>query len=48
MTFAARRPFGPPERRLTEQRYQTIEFPFGEFDARMARWPIAMRVGRVE
>jgi len=93
-------PYWPPERRLTEQRYQTIEFPFAEFDApefvieqlmtlddvagyirtwsatraymkqhgldpvsdlvkeltrawrvpqqgRMARWPIAMRVGRV-
>jgi len=93
-------PYWPPERRLTEQRYQTIEFPFAEFDApefvieqlmtlddvagyirtwsatrgfmeahqvdpvddlvqeltrawrvpqqaRIARWPIAMRVGRV-
>lgn len=92
-------PYWPPERRLTEQRYQTIEFPFAEFDApdfvieqlmtlddvagyirtwsatrgfmkhhqadpvdglvkeltrawrsqeaRLARWPIAMRVGRV-
>ena len=26
-------PFWPPERRITEQRYQTIEFPFAEFDA---------------
>jgi SAM-dependent methyltransferase len=26
-------PYWPPERRLTEQRYQTIEFPFLEFDA---------------
>jgi len=26
-------PYWPPERRLTEQRYQTIEFPFAEFDA---------------
>ena len=93
-------PFWPPERRLTEQRYQTIEFPFAEFDApdfvieqvmtldevagylrtwsatrafrshhlhdpvadlvkelarawrpphetRVARWPVAMRVGRI-
>jgi SAM-dependent methyltransferase len=92
-------PYWPPERRLVEQRYQTIEFPFAEFDApdfvieqpmtlddvvgyirtwsatrafmkdhqvdpvddlvneltrawqsperRLARWPIAMRVGRV-
>lgn len=93
-------PYWPPERRLTEQRYQTIEFPFAEFEApdfvieqlmtlddvagyirtwsatraftkhhqvdpvddlvkeltrawrvpqrvRLARWPIAMRVGRV-
>ena len=91
-------PYWPPERRLVEQRYQTIEFPFAEFDApdfvieqvmtlddvagyirtwsatsgfmkhhqvdpvddlvkqlalawpssqpRLARWPIAMRVGR--
>jgi SAM-dependent methyltransferase len=93
-------PFWPPERLLTEQRYQTIEFPFAEFAApnfvieqqitlddvagyvrtwsatrafvkhhgkdpvddlvaelgpawgaerrRLARWPIAMRIGRVE
>ena len=93
-------PFWPPERRITEQRYQTIEFPFAEFKApdfvieqdvtlddvagyirtwsatrgfiqqhrrdpvdeliaeltpvwgaprqtRLARWPVAMRVGRV-
>jgi SAM-dependent methyltransferase len=92
-------PFWPPERLLTEQRYQTIEFPFAEFAApnfvieqqitlddvagyvrtwsatrafvkhhgkdpvddlvaelgpawgaerrRLARWPIAMRIGRV-
>ena len=92
-------PYWPPERRLVEQRYQTIDFPFAEFDApdfvieqfmtlddvagyirtwsatsafmkhhqvdpvddlvkeltrawrssepRLARWPIAMRVGRV-
>lgn len=26
-------PYWPPERRLTEQRYQTIDFPFTEFDA---------------
>jgi len=26
-------PFWPPERRLTEQRYRTIEFPFAEFAA---------------
>ena len=95
-------PFWPPERRITEERYQTIEFPFAEFVApnfvieqpvtlddvagyirtwsatrrfvqqhgddpvdslvaeltpvwggapqqsRLARWPVAMRVGRVE
>lgn len=93
-------PFWPPERLLTEQRYQTIEFPFAEFaspnfvieqpvtlddvagyvrtwsatrafvkhhgkdpvddlvaqlgpawgaaQSRLARWPIAMRIGRVE
>jgi SAM-dependent methyltransferase len=93
-------PFWPPERLLTEQRYQTMEFPFAEFAApnfvieqqitlddvagyvrtwsatrafvkhhgkdpvddlvaelgpawgaesrRLARWPIAMRIGRVE
>ena len=94
-------PYWPPERRLTEERYQTIEFPFTEFAApsfvieqsvtlddiagyirtwsatraymrhhksdpvdeltaalrpawgearetRAARWPIAMRIGRVE
>ncbi|HEV8381019.1 MAG TPA: class I SAM-dependent methyltransferase [Gemmatimonadales bacterium] len=94
-------PFWPPERRITEERYQTIEFPFAEFAApnfvieqamtlddvagyirtwsatrafikqhrvdpvddlvrelgqawgapqqsRLARWPVAMRVGRVE
>lgn len=94
-------PFWPPERLLTEQRYQTIEFPFAEFAApnfvieqqvtlddvagyirtwsatrafvkhhgkdpvddlvaelgpawgaplqlRLARWPVAMRIGRVE
>ena len=92
-------PYWPPERRLTEQRYQTIEFPFLELDApdftieqpmtlddvagyirtwsatrafmkhhhqdpvdalveeltrawvpqqeRLARWPVAMRVGRI-
>jgi SAM-dependent methyltransferase len=93
-------PYWPPERRITEQRYQTIEFPFAEFNApafvieqqvtlddaagyirtwsatrgfmqqhrrdpvdeliaeltpvwgaprqtRLARWPVAMRVGRV-
>lgn len=92
-------PFWPSERRLTEQRYQTIEFPFAEFAApnfvieqpvtlddvagyirtwsatlafvkhhgrdpvadlmaevgrawgapqpRLARWPVAMRIGRV-
>lgn len=90
-------PFWPPERRLTEQRYQTIEFPFAEFAApdfvieqqvtlndvagylrtwsatrafvnhhgqdpvhdlmaelgpfwgglRLARWPVAMRIGRL-
>jgi SAM-dependent methyltransferase len=92
-------PYWPPERRLMEQRYQTIDFPFLEFDApdfmieqsmtladvagyirtwsatrafmkhqhqdpvdrlveeltrawrvpqqeRLARWPVAMRVGR--
>ncbi len=26
-------PFWPPERRITEERYQTIEFPFSEFVA---------------
>ncbi len=26
-------PFWPPERRLTEQRYKTIDFPFAEFAA---------------
>ena len=26
-------PFWPPERRITEERYQTIEFPFSEFAA---------------
>lgn len=94
-------PFWPPERRITEERYQTIEFPFAEFVApgfvieqavtlddiagyvrtwsatrafikqrgadpverlvaelgpawgapqqsRVARWPVAMRVGRAE
>jgi len=94
-------PFWPPERRITEERYQTVEFPFAEFAAptfmieqmvtlddvagyirtwsatrafvkhhrldpvdqlvseltrvwgapqqsRLARWPVAMRVGRVE
>ena len=94
-------PYWPPERRITEERYQTIEFPFAEFAApnfvieqpvtlddvagyvrtwsatrrfvqqhghdpvdglvaelaqawgapqqsRLARWPVAMRVGRVE
>jgi SAM-dependent methyltransferase len=93
-------PFWPPERRITEERYQTIEFPFTEFEAphfvieqrmtlddlagyvrtwsatrgfikqhrrdpvdgltqelapiwgppqqsRLARWPVAMRVGRI-
>jgi SAM-dependent methyltransferase len=94
-------PYWPPERRITEQRYQTIEFPFAEFEApdfvieqqvtlddvagyirtwsatrgfmqqhgrdpvdeliadlapvwgasprqtRLARWPVAMRIGRV-
>ncbi len=93
-------PYWPPERRITEERYQTIEFPFAEFEApnfvieqsvtlddlagyvrtwsatrrfveeqahdpvdgliaqlapawgspqesRLARWPVAMRVGRV-
>jgi SAM-dependent methyltransferase len=93
-------PFWPPERRITEERYRTIEFPFAEFAApdfvieqqvtlddvtgyirtwsatrafmqrhhqdpvdglvaelgpvwgppqqsRLARWPVAMRVGRV-
>lgn len=93
-------PYWPPERRITEQRYQTIEFPFAEFPApdfeieqlvtlddvagyirtwsatrgfierqrhdpvdpliaelaplwgppqqpRLARWPVAMRVGRI-
>ena len=93
-------PFWPPERLLTEQRYQTIEFPFAEFpppnfviehsvtfgdvagyirtwsatrafvkqhgkdpvddlmaglarpwgapqQSRLARWPIAMRIGRI-
>jgi hypothetical protein len=93
-------PFWPPERRITEERYQTIEFPFAEFAApnfvieqpltldevagyirtwsaarafvkergqdpveglldelapvwgsslqsRWARWPVAMRIGRV-
>ncbi|MFN2570136.1 MAG: class I SAM-dependent methyltransferase [Gemmatimonadales bacterium] len=93
-------PFRPPERRLIEERYQTIEFPFAEFAApdfvieqrltrddvvgyvrtwsatrafvqhhhhdpvegfvaelapawgppqevRLARWPVAMRVGRI-
>lgn len=93
-------PYWPPERRITEERYQTIEFPFAEFAApdfvieqqvtlddvagyirtwsatrgfmqqqrydpvdpliaelaplwgqpqhtRLARWPVAMRVGRV-
>lgn len=93
-------PYWPPERRITEERYQTIEFPFAEFDApdfvieqevtlddvagyirtwsatrafvkhrrqdpvnelvselagtwgpssrpRLARWPVAMRVGRI-
>jgi SAM-dependent methyltransferase len=94
-------PFWPPERRITEERYQTIEFPFAEFTApnfvieqsvtlddvagyirtwsaarefvkhhhmdpvdalvgelshvwgspqqtRLARWPVTMRIGRVE
>jgi SAM-dependent methyltransferase len=94
-------PYWPPERRITEERYQTIEFPFAEFTApdfvieqpvtlddvagyvrtwsatrafikrhgedpvvrlvselgplwgdprqsRLARWPVAMRVGRIE
>jgi hypothetical protein len=94
-------PYWPPERRITEERYRTIEFPFAEFAApsfvieqpvtlddvagyvrtwsatrafikrhgedpverlvgelaavwgdplqsRLARWPVAMRVGRVE
>ena len=94
-------PYWPPERRITEERYQTIEFPFAEFEApnfvieqsvtlddvagyvrtwsatrrfvqeqahdsvdglvadlavvwgapqasRLARWPVAMRVGRVQ
>jgi SAM-dependent methyltransferase len=94
-------PYWPPERRLTEERYQTIEFPFAEFTApnfvieqtvtlddvagyirtwsatrafvkhhrldpvdtlvlelagawgvpqhtRVARWPVAMRIGRIE
>lgn len=96
-------PYWPPERRITEERYQTIEFPFAEFAAphfvieqqvtlddvagyirtwsatrgfvqqqrydpvdplmaelaplwgppaaqhtRLARWPVAMRVGRVQ
>jgi SAM-dependent methyltransferase len=93
-------PYWPPERRLTEERYQTIEFPFAEIAApkfvieqqvtlddvagyirtwsatrgfvkhhrrdpvddlvaelgpvwgppqqsRLARWPVAMRVGRI-
>jgi len=93
-------PYWPPERRITEERYQTIEFPFAEFEApnfvieqsvtlddvagyirtwsatrrfvqeqghdpvdalvadlaqtwgapqtsRLARWPVAMRIGRV-
>ncbi len=93
-------PYWPPERRITEERYQTIEFPFAEFAApdfvieqqmtlddvagyirtwsatrafvkhhgqdpvdglvaelaaawrvpqqsRLARWPVAMRIGRV-
>ena len=92
--------YWPPERRITEERYQTIEFPFAEFEApnfvieqsvtlddvagyvrtwsatrrfvqekghdpvdalvtdlartwggphtsRLARWPVAMRIGRV-
>ncbi|MEX2155507.1 MAG: methyltransferase domain-containing protein [Gemmatimonadales bacterium] len=26
-------PFWPPERRLTEERYRTIDFPFAEFPA---------------
>ena len=26
-------PYWPPERRITEQRYKTIEFPFAEFTA---------------
>jgi len=26
-------PYWPPERRITEERYQTIEFPFTEFAA---------------
>ena len=94
-------PYWPPERRITEERYQTIEFPFAELAApnfvieqsvtlddvagyvrtwsatrgfikqhrkdpverlvaelgpawgdphksRLARWPVAMRVGRIE
>jgi len=94
-------PYWPPERRITEERYQTIEFPFAELTApnfvieqvvtlddvagyirtwsatrafvkhhrrdpvdrlvseltrtwgapqqsRLARWPVAMRLGRVE
>jgi len=28
-----RGPYWPPERRITEERYQTIEFPFAEFTA---------------
>jgi SAM-dependent methyltransferase len=93
-------PFWPPERRITEERYRTIEFPFAEFaapnfvieqqvtlddvagyirtwsatrafikqrgqdpvddlvarlspawgarrSARLARWPVAMRIGRI-
>jgi SAM-dependent methyltransferase len=94
-------PYWPPQRRITEERYQTIEFPFAEFAApdfvieqqmtlddvagyirtwsatrafvrhhgqdpvdgivaelapawgvpqksRLARWPVAMRIGRVD
>lgn len=94
-------PYWPPERRITEERYRTIEFPFAEFAApsfvieqsvtlddvagyvrtwsatrafikrqgedpverlvselgpawgdprqsRLGRWPVAMRVGRIE
>ncbi len=74
-------PYWPPERRITEERYRTIEFVAGyvrtwsatrEFikqhredpverlvtelgpawgdphKSRLARWPVAMRVGRIE
>jgi hypothetical protein len=39
-----------PERKLTEDRYRTIENVAGyirTWSARLARWPVAVRVGRI-